>query len=874
MKRMSYLRRPAAGAIASTPVAVPSAPLQPVPSQDHEAAAGQLDHATGFPNIPPAIARLGSAIGERLGLLPLVQPNLELVSSLRSFARVAGIGVSATGALVLFGWAVGLAELTSISSGYVSMKPNTALGFALGGASLYVLSTGSPTTSLRFAALAAAFVIALIGLLTLSQYVYSWDLDIDQLLVSEPAAAAGTSSPGRMAPASALNFFVIGVSLLVLDARRCYPVAQLLTLVAALIALTALIGYVYGVESLYGWGSTTGMAIHSSVCFLLLSVGVLLSRQEHGLLVIITSNAAGGVMARRLLPAAIVIPLALGWLTVWGQRAGLHGPEFGAYLIVIWSIISFAALTWWNSGSLYRLDLERKRAEEAMVKGRTQLSEAQRIAHVGSAEWDVATNTVTWSDELYRILGYEPDAVEPGYDAFMQRVHPDDRKLVERTIAGSLRSGEPFAFDYRILRPDGTMRIVHGEGTIVLEEDGLPSRVLGTAQDITERKQIEYALRQNETRTRSIIDTAHDAFIAIDAAGVITDWNPQAEATFGWTRDEAVGQTLAEMIIPEEHREAHIEGLHRYVVSGEGTILNKRLELEALDRKGRRFPVEMTVSPIRWGRSHIFSAFIRDITDRKQSEEAIARQTDELTRMNAELEDFTHSVSHDLKEPLRGIEAFAGFLAEDYGEKLDEQGQRYVGILRDSAVRMKDLIDDLLQLSRIGRTRYEYASVPLRSLVEDIKLELSYAIQEKQADLQIDPALPTVACDKVRMREVFKNLISNAIKYNDKPAPRVEVGCRSENGTYTFVVSDNGIGIAPEFHEKIFKIFQRLHHREEYEGTGVGLAICKKVVEGHGGRIWVESAPQQGTAFLFTIPRVAVAQNKQEGQDGNHPGAV
>ena len=355
-----------------------------------------------------------------------------------------------------------------------------------------------------------------------------------------------------MAPASALNLFLIGVSLLVLDFRRCYPVAQLLTLVAALVSLTALIGYAYGVESLYGIGSTTEMAIHSSLCFLTLSAGILLTRQEHGLLVVVTSDAAGGVMARRLLPAAIIIPLALGWLTVIGQRTGIHGPEFSVYLIVIWSIISFATLTWWNSGSLYRLDLERQRAEAAVEEGRAQLAEAQRIAHVGSAEWDVTTNSVTWSDELYRILGYEPGAVAPGYEPFMQRVHPDDRKLIEEGLALSLRTGHPFAFDYRILRPDGTARVAHGEGRIVHDEGGQPVRLLGTAQDITDRKQIEYALRQSETRTRSIIDTANDAFIGIDAAGVITDWNPQAETTFGWTRDEAVGRTLAEMIIPEE----------------------------------------------------------------------------------------------------------------------------------------------------------------------------------------------------------------------------------------------------------------------------------------------------------------------------------
>jgi len=185
---------------------------------------------------------------------------------------------------------------------------------------------------------------------------------------------------------------------------------------------------------------------------------------------------------------------------------------------------------------------------------------------------------------------------------------------------------------------------------------------------------------------------------------------------------------------------------------------------------------------------------------------------------------------------------------------------------------MKDLIDDLLQLSRIGRMRFEYAPVPVRSLVEDVSLELSFALEERSVDLKIDTQLPTVACDKVRMRELFKNLISNAVKYNDKPQPQIQISCRTDNGDFTFSVRDNGIGIDPEYHDKIFKIFQRLHHREEYEGTGVGLAICKKVVEAHGGRIWVESAPGQGTAFLFTIPRAP--DPRQETVDGNGTGTV
>jgi PAS domain S-box-containing protein len=844
--------------------------LTPPPAADDSNHPPESVDERGRPSPEAPITRI---LEERFWLYPHVQPNLRLVSTLQAFAGAAGVAVSALGAVVLAGWVLDIALLKSLSADLVSMKPNTAVSFVLAGVALQILSTGPTNRNMRLLSLACGFVVSLIGILTLSEYFYDWNLDIDQLLFSDAPGAVGTPTPGRMAPTSALCCFLLGTSLLVLDIRRCYPVAQLLTLVAALVALTAIIGYLYGVESLYGVGSTTGMALHSALGFLLLSAGILLTRQDHGLLMIVTSDAAGGVMARRLLPAAIVLPLTLGWLTVLGQRAGFHGPEFGVFLVVIWSVVSFSALTWWNSGSLYRLDAERKLAEDALKEGQAKLAEAQRIARVGSWEWSVPDDQVTWSDEMYRIFGLAPGEFEPSIDGLLELVHPDDREVCRQTIELSLRTGEEFGFDHRIIRADGSVGVLHTQGKVQRGDDGAVSAMTGTGQDVTDRTRIEQALRQSESRTRSILDSAIDAFIAIDPAGTITDWNPQADALFGWTRDEAVGRSLAETIIPERFREAHIEGIHRFVRTGEGPLLNQRLELTVLHQDGHQFPVELTVSPIRLGRSYMFSAFIRDITERKRAEESLAHKTEELTRMNAELEDFTHSVSHDLKEPLRGIEAFAGFIGEDYGDKLDEQGQRYVSVLRESAVRMKDLIDDLLQLSRIGRTRIEYSPVPLRSLVEDVTLELSFALQQKHAELQLDRDLPTVPCDRVRMREVFKNLISNAIKYNDKPSPQINISCRPENGSFTFCVRDNGIGIDPQYHEKVFKIFQRLHHREEYEGTGVGLAICKKVIEAHGGRIWIESAPGEGTAFLFTIPREP-QPTKQEMTNGNSTGSL
>jgi light-regulated signal transduction histidine kinase (bacteriophytochrome) len=241
---------------------------------------------------------------------------------------------------------------------------------------------------------------------------------------------------------------------------------------------------------------------------------------------------------------------------------------------------------------------------------------------------------------------------------------------------------------------------------------------------------------------------------------------------------------------------------------------------------------------------------------------------EELARSNRELEDFTYVVSHDLKEPLRGIDAFSTFLVEDYGDKLDEQGRKYVSVLRDSARRMSALIEDLLMLSRIGRTRPEYVTVSVEPLLEDIRQDLSFTLEQKKVDLRIQSDLPTPTCQPTHLKQVFQNLISNAVKFNDKPHRVVEIACREDDGVYTFSVRDNGIGIDERYHEKIFQIFQRLGRREDYEGTGAGLTICKKIVEAHGGKIWLESKVGEGSIFSFTIPK-SIRPDQERKEEGN-----
>jgi PAS domain S-box-containing protein len=378
---------------------------------------------------------------------------------------------------------------------------------------------------------------------------------------------------------------------------------------------------------------------------------------------------------------------------------------------------------------------------------------------------------------------------------------------------------------------------------------------------VTERKRAEEGTRLLAT----IVRDSNDAVIVQDLEGKILAWNRGAEKMYGWTEAEALQMSIRATIPRGQRGEALALG--RMLAEGE-TV--DSLETRRVAKDGRELDVWLTVTALTddMGKPVAVATTERDITQRKRAEEVFKGHAEELARSNRELEDFTYVVSHDLKEPLRGIDAFSTFLVEDYGDKLDEQGRKYVSVLRDSARRMSALIEDLLMLSRIGRTRPEYVTVSVEPLLEDIRQDLSFTLEQKKVDLRIQSDLPTITYQPTHLKQVFQNLISNAVKFNDKPHRVVEIACREDDGVYTFSVRDNGIGIDERYHEKIFQIFQRLGRREDYEGTGAGLTICKKIVEAHGGKIWLESKVGEGSIFSFTIPK-SIRPDQERKEEGN-----
>lgn len=350
----------------------------------------------------------------------------------------------------------------------------------------------------------------------------------------------------------------------------------------------------------------------------------------------------------------------------------------------------------------------------------------------------------------------------------------------------------------------------------------------------------------NETRFRALLDSAPDATIITDEKGLIRMVNLQAEKLFGYNREEMTGRPV-EMLVPASLRDVHTHHRNEYIKSPQVRTMGSGIELFAIKRNGSSFPVEISLSPIQTDEGKRISASVRDITHRKELEMA-------LRKSNEEMEAFTYSVSHDLRAPLRGIVGFTSILEEEYGQKLDEEGRRITGVIRQNTLKMGQLIDDLLSFSRAGKQQLQKQEINMNQLIGEVLAEFSrqglgHTVHWEIADL------PEAWGDLTTIRQVWVNLLSNAVKYSSKKEkPLVQVSARSENGELIYRVRDNGVGFDNKYGHKLFRVFQRLHSAEEFEGTGVGLALVEKIIVKHGGRVGAEGWPGEGAEFYFSLP--------------------
>ena len=350
----------------------------------------------------------------------------------------------------------------------------------------------------------------------------------------------------------------------------------------------------------------------------------------------------------------------------------------------------------------------------------------------------------------------------------------------------------------------------------------------------------------------AIVESSDDAVISKDLDGIITSWNKGAERIFGYTAAEAIGRPIMMIAAPERRDEMPriLERIRR------GDRVD-HYETTRMTKDGRRVNISLTVSPVRDASGRIVGAskIARDITEKKMAEEALRKQADRLARSNADLQQFAYITSHDLKEPLRTIAACTEmFLAKSDG-KLDQDERQLLGYVSEAAQRLATMIGDLLTYARTLDEDLLFAPVNVGEVVEWALNNLQLSIQSSDAVISYDcQSLPTIRGNKVALVQLFQNLVGNALKYRAAAAPEVHIAAIRRESDWLFSVQDNGIGIAPAYQQRIFKLFQRLHSSREYPGTGIGLALCRRIVQVHGGDIWVESAEGAGATFFFNLP--------------------
>ena len=795
----------------------------------------------------------------------------------RGWVRIAAILTLSLGLVVLVGWAWDVDPLRQLLPGLVSMKANTAAAFVLCGTSLYLHNLRQIPPVLLLIRRAAALLVILIGLVTLGEYAFGWNAGIDQLLSSEPAGTAFTPYPGRMSNITAANFVLTGGALLLMEARF-WGVAQAFAFAVAAAVLLPLGGYMFSDLSLTQVGNTTAIAAHTVAGFVLLAVGILAAMRGHGFMVrlrrkslaiglttslvalmvifaatsynfvqkdkvnqavehtyeviialesfsaalrdflqhnrgfLITGDAgqlAEMNMSRDATLAQLAVvnrltsgdPVQQERLAVldklvvqrmeWSDRAAQVRREKGAKeaavamlggvadaltadieaklgelqngekdllkerqrvaatvssssLLTLGTLLAASLmLLLWVFRVMQHEIAERKQLEaeirqhrdhlEELVEQRNrELLEAQRIARLGNWEWNLVSNELKWSDEMYRIFGLMPRQFETSYEVFLHYVHPDDRPAVKKCVEDALYNHIPYSIDHRIIHWDRSEHFVHEQAQVYFDGAGNPVSMIGTVQDITERKQAEEA--------------------------------------------------------------------------------------------------------------------------QKKLNEKLAKYTAQLEATNSELSAFVYSASHVLRAPLRGISGYSRMLLEDFSGALNEEGKRLLNALGKNAMEISRYIDDLLEYSNVGRKEIEPSRIDMEELARAVVAGLEPLIAGRQVRFEVKN-LPAAQGDKPMIRQVFASLLSNSVKFTRaKEAAVIEVGGRIEEGENVYYVKDNGVGFDMQYANKLFGVFQRLHGDEEFEGTGIGLAIVKRIVEKHGGQVWAESKQGEGATIYFTLP--------------------
>ena len=513
-------------------------------------------------------------------------------------------------------------------------------------------------------------------------------------------------------------------------------------------------------------------------------------------------------------------------------------------------------------------------AERERLKREQLLEEAQRLAKLGSWEWDIATNTVTWSRQLYEMFGVEP-GTPVTYESFLTLLDEPDARQIRSAVEEALRTGEAYELEHGVTRNGEHIRIA-AQGEVVFSDDGEPIGLVGTAQDVTELREAERQRRElererfkrshvealaeearrSEARYRTLADSIPQHVWTTDAEGELLYMNSVAHEFYG-VDVARLAAARGEGFVHPEDLQPNLDAWERAL--SEGTEYESRLRLRRHDGAYRWHLIRALPQRSEDGRITGWSGTSTDVHQQVEAEAArdralaeVAAVAAELERSNRELDQFAYIASHDLRAPLRAVVNLADFIEEDFRDRVGDEGAEMLELMRSRARRMESLVEGILAYSRAGRMDVAVEPVDVGDLVRGLISDLE---PHEGIVVVVDPDLPVVDAPRVPLEQVFQNLLSNAFKFVDPESGRVEISAVDRGDAWRFSVADNGRGIDPELHERVWEVFATLQPKDEIEGTGIGLAVVKKIVEAVGGRVDLESESGSGATFTFEWPR-------------------
>lgn len=763
--------------------------------------------------------------------LASIEIDSERAAAFRRLARGCAWAVIAIAVIVIIGWIGGVRALVTVSPSLPSMKLNTAVCLLLQGGALWLLSSGRRH---RLASLVATAAAISIGGSIWIEPLTGIRLGLDEILISDVAAPGDGSIPGRMSPATAFNFMLLGCALLLADGGpRGQRIGQLAALVAFGVGWVRLLAYVFGGSVLYGASLRSTMAVHTAIAFLLLAVGTVSARPEAGWMRLLSAPGAGGQTARTLLPSVACTPFVLAILAILGERSGVYDERYRLAILVTLLTAALAILVWLSARNAEEADEERREALRRARANEARFRTLSAASPVGVYETDRDGGCVYVNRRWSEITGVSAEAAYG--DGWTHAIHPDDREAVLAAWKEAARRGTEFSREFRFCRADGGVRWVHGRAAPVHDEAGRLAGHVGTNDDVTERRRLDEELREREAQMRLLADHATDLISRHRLDGTVLYASPSAERLLGYDLTDLIGRRNLDDVHPEDR--PHVLEVLAAAERGEAP---ETVTYRVARADGSFVMLESSLALVRTedGRPVEIVAVSRDVTERAAAE----RMRDDMVAM----------LSHDLKNPLAVVGSYLELVEEDPNE----------AVLLDALPRMRASIDTALRLASnfVDASRIDGGFLKLRPretspnpVVAEVVQRFASLARLRGVELTCELGeLPPARIDARLLERALENLISNAIQFSPRGGV-VRVLTTAHGDAILLEVHDQGPGIPEAERAALFGRF-RTGSSTRRDSTGLGLFIVRSIAEAHGGAASYEAAPGGGSIFRVTLP--------------------